>query len=135
MLHFIFHAHKRVGYNLQICISYQRTNFLISLTNSSFSCHSIPDSLPWTIINIFEVVQLIRWNFDTLQNRSEAIRCNSVITVIYFDMFLKLNKILLSKCDGILDYVDLKKSYFKLWKHEIIWNISLTHQTKQYFND
>ena len=40
------------------------------------------------------------------------------------------------KVKGILrSFMSLRKSYFTLQRHDIIWSMSLTHQNQQHFND
>ena len=63
-----------------------------------------------------------------LQNRFEACRYNAVTSRLLVNMYPQLHKVLLANSEGILSNSGLKKSYFTLQKHVIIWKMSLTHK-------
>ena len=75
----------------------------------------------WIMINTFRVTLLLNLKFDTLWNKFEECRCHAVVPRVLPDMYLFLLKVLLSKIEGILSYVGLKKSYFT-WQNMIVFN-------------
>ena len=54
---------------------------------------------------------------------------------ILLDIFLYPQSVSLPKSEGILSSTVIKNSSFKWENHGVIWNMSLTHQSWQYFNN
>ena len=64
-----------------------------------------------------------------------SVTFNVVISGILFDIFLYPHNLSLPKSEGILSSMDMKNSFFKWENHGVIWNMSSTHQSWQYFNN